>query len=259
VSAFLVCYLLKPGILAVNDGNRYNLFCWQHPNQGSRQFIFCCMMYIYLHFRQLDLKRWTGIALAVAFVYFFTRSDALVVLCIPYVAWLLRKTRTAPPIFRLLTRYGILLILPVGFAYFALEKIPALRGVYDLLDKLTTGRMTLGAQGLTLYGITWFGADTVFQTVNDRLLYVDNAYLYMLVHHGAFFILPLALIFGFASQKLDYRGLVLAVIYILYGFIETEIFDMFAYPALIVAMYAITGAKTKTETVPRLLKGGAAA
>lgn len=239
VSAFLFCYLFKPGMLTVIDGVRYNLFCWQHPNQGGRQFIFCSMMYIYLHFHQLDWRYWTGTAIAAMCVYFFTRSDALVVLVVPYLAWLLQGTRLAPPIFRVFTRFGILLILPVSFTYYVLDKFPALRGVYNLFDELTTGRMTLGARGLKLYGITWFGIDMTFKTVNNRLLYVDNAYLYMLVYSGAFFIIPLALIFGFASRKLEYRGLILAVVYILYGFIEAGIFDMYAYPAIIIAMHSI--------------------
>ncbi|NLV58153.1 MAG: hypothetical protein GXY67_05235 [Clostridiales bacterium] len=239
VSAFVICYLLKPGMLTAIDGVRYNLFCWQHPNQGGRQFIFCSMMYIYLHFHQLNWRYWAGTAVAATCVYFFTRSDAVVVLAIPYIAWLLKDTRKVHLVFRFFTKYGILLILPVSFTYFALDMVPALRGVYNLLDKLTTGRMTLGAQGVKLYGITWFGVDMTFKIVNGRLLYVDNAYLYMFVYSGAFFILPLAFIFALASKKLEYRGLVLAVVYILYGFIETGIFDMFAYPAIMVAMHSI--------------------
>lgn len=236
---FFISYFAFPYLVNVKYSNniiRYDMFCGDHPNFAGRYWIFAVIAWFSLYYEKLNWRKWLVLFSLTGIVYYFIRSDALLLVLVIYILWVFRKRKTIIISLRFFARYGIAFMLLISCASLWMKANPYLKEIYILLDLASTGRLTFTDIALHDNNVSLFGKEFIqgMQTANSQVLYyVDNAYIYALLFYGAIYILILAVMIYLAAPKMNYKSLICITIFLLYGLIENGIFDVVAIVPLI--------------------------
>ncbi len=242
---FFICYLAFPDMVNVKyskDIIRYDMFCGDHPNTAVRLWIFVVISWFSLYYEMLSWKKWIILLSLTSYVYYFTRSEALLLILVIFIFWLFRKSKIIICTLRFFARYGVGLMLIFSLASLWMKSNPYLYKLYEFINLASTGRLFYTETALRVNNISIFGKEYVpgMQTAYGNVIYyVDNAYIFILLYYGAIYFIILAIMIYLAVPKMNYIGLICLTIYLLYGLIENGIFDVVSVVPLIFVVDAL--------------------
>lgn len=232
-TVFIFVYIKNNNALdfVVQDGIKRYFILYNSPNAPARILIFLILGYFYLKRNKIS---WLDILLTILIfvtTYFFTRSDALFLIFI--ILFLFGIKNRLLQIFHIMPKGIFLCELIISFCYsFFSENI-----LFSVLNSFLVGRLSTSFQVFEIYGSTWFGqaADLGFQMSGNTLykLLCDNSFYFIIVKYGIIYLLLITILILTSKTKKAEINLCY-VIFILYMFIENQIFDFPAvFPLLI--------------------------
>lgn len=242
VSIFFIQYIFDMSSLAVSeDGLKYSM-TFVGANEAARYWIFWFALFLYINAgKKILFFKKIMVLILTAFFYFFTRSDAL--LMIPAMAVL--KCLEHQKLFRRIVMkfaglsFGIIWLLNLIVLKFEHTHF------FEIINNFATGRFRLGLQGIETYGYTIFGQSRAgfFEWINLKgygsyRLVVDNAYYMIMIQYGVFYLLLITFFGVKAKKRLNYKSACCLVSYSVFALAENVILSPTAIFPVIIAVNA---------------------
>lgn len=211
-----------------------------HKNIMTMQMVNIFLMWLWTRYDQIQMKYLTAVVAGCTIFLVLDQCKAgagiLVFAYLIVLYFRLRKKETS-----LLLRVGAalgptaLFVFSMGSAY-----LYRLRHPFGLfLSKIMTGRIHLCATAWEQYGLTFFGhlASDVAQ-VENRILFMDNVYLYCMVQIGMLWAIAYCVAFFLLAKKSkDLRVHLCILCWCLYSFVEFSVINGLMFmPALLPAL-----------------------
>ena len=211
-----------------------------HKNIMTMHMVNIFLMWLWVRYDQIQMKHLTAVV-AVCTVFLVldqckAGAGILVFVYLMVLYFRLRKKETS-----LLLQVGAalgpttLFAFSMGSAYLYRQRHPF--GL--ILSKIMTGRIHLCATAWEQYGLTFFGhlASDVAQ-VENRILFMDNVYLYCMVQIGMLWAIAYCIVFFLLAKKSkDLRVHLCVLCWCLYSFVEFSVINGLMFmPALLPAL-----------------------
>lgn len=203
-----------------------------HPNTTGAIIFEIVMLYLYLNYNKINLKKILLIMCIVIFSYYYTKSRTSALLIAFALMSLtiykyLKKTiseKNAINLFSSITKYVFITITSVCL-------IISMTFEVSKVANLFTGRLGQMIYYYKYYGLTLWGQkllgylNNIDQLIKTKLYILDNGYMYLLLGFGivmfTLFILYELKMITFAKKNMNFMLLIILLSYIIYGFSET--------------------------------------
>lgn len=245
--SWLIHYISEPKSLhyIVQYGKDFRYFIYySSPNGAAKTFIFIVIGYIYLNYGKIKFYQVTIVLIITGILYYFTKSDALSIVILSIILYYSMLKLDGIRVLVSILRKNIFFVflIMIGFFVFGAET-----KLFALIDSLLVGRLSTSFQTLNIYGISLIGQKIglgyqVFD--NDvYMLYCDIAFIYTVIYYGMiYFCFITFIMMATRKNKIDERGNLCLIVYVLYMLIENRIFDFpVVFPLLLLVWYWIEG------------------
>lgn len=212
--------------------------CGGHPNHAACFYVFLVSFFCYLNWDTLKARHFWGLSILTAIIYFLIGSEAVVVVFILLAVWILQCNLRTIDNLRKIIKLGIPFALVFSLILLWSKYIPGIGILAQWLNDISSGRFGLSIEAINRYPLTLFGANTDFGHLQSGFekvyVYADNAYIYMLINGGIVYLILLGLIFFQSASKLDTKAIAIILVYLCYGFAESNILSfMCIFPVLL--------------------------
>lgn len=219
---------------------QYN-FGFSHPN------VFACIatnliaIYVWLHFRSLSVTAVAAILVLNMLVYGMTgcRTTPVITVFLLAAVFFLRKKDEDWKVLRFCAAYAVP-FLSILFAVLC-SVYTSQYAIVELLDKLLSKRIKLGAYHLHHYGISFWGQNVTDIVVKwdpfwrFNSVTFDNIFTYLLVGQLVWLVV-ISVLFYKCAKKGDNRTCIFILAWAMYGITEVHGINPFLFfPALIVS------------------------
>nr|WP_308656699.1 hypothetical protein [uncultured Agathobacter sp.] len=212
-------------------------FYFNHANGFSLYFLFICLMFFYLYYKNINKKiLYLVLLCGGAFIYIFpnTRTVAIVLVLVILFDILinLQSSFAVRFICKNLFIIGLAMVLVLAVAYLNNPDL----GILKKIDDFMNGRLTMIAGAYDLYGINLSG----HKIINEEIflpklgyftLYIDNFWGMLLIRYGLISSALVGIIAIYTSYSLDKHGekldLILMAAIFLFGLSESTALDIF--------------------------------
>lgn len=176
---------------------RYSLGT-DYPTDLSAHVFYLCLAYCYLNYKKMNWLKWVGLLVINYLTYLITDTRVDMVLAFIMVLVLLSVNYSINTKFKkfIVSSYWYLsIILPYVYVmitcYFTFSN-----SIMRKMDRALSGRLALGKEGLTNYGVTlfgqrvieraWGGSDGLRMMKSDpsKYFFIDSSFIRMLVING---------------------------------------------------------------------------
>lgn len=231
---YVICFIIAPGKIQFiyRNGVKRHYFFLGHPNTFSMFVLWTTIGFAYGYYKKLNRIQLGGLWFVNFFFYLFTNSNTgIMVSTIVYGLMILDKSNVSLKRTLKSSKYifGIFsIMIPVFVASYT--KLPEfLLKVYDFLNTFFTGRLLFGSYVYDVYGISWIGRTIYFPEKTywrghwfDTIVF-DNAYIWMFVIYGYFYLLLIAVGFFLIEKHMNRVEKILVIGYAFYGVMEAYI------------------------------------
>lgn len=240
VSIFIVQYTFGLSSLMISEDMTKYSMTFIGANEAARYWIFWFALYLYINAdKKISAVKKILIFTGTIFFYVFTRSDALIMVFVMGLLKYLERKRIVRKFIQKCARYSFLIMWLLSLFILKFEKTT----FFDNLNRLVTGRFSLGLRGLETYGISVFGQPELdfFHWVNSTQhasyrLVVDNAFYMIMIQYGIFYLVLIAFLFLKSKNNLDYKGACCLIAYSIFSLAENTILSPTAiFPVIIAA------------------------
>lgn len=120
---------------------------------------------------------------------------------------------------------------------------------FKYLNSLMSGRLSMGYQAIKIYGFTFLGNNSHFgrmfthEGLSIWQLFVDNAYLYLCVHVGWFYLVILCKLFMESAKKFTINEAVVMIIFYVYSMAENNILYAITFMPILLAVDCLVNRK----------------
>lgn len=218
---------------------------YQYPTFGANYLFHFTIFYLYIRNKRITLLE--SLFLGGLNYYFYINTDtksAFYLAILTLVLVYLLKNKNVNQKILSITRNCILtlgFLIPIVLTYL----YDPSNGLFIKLNHVLTGRLSLGKQTISNFGVHLFGQriDWVLQqsttSVFDEYLYVDSSFVNILVHYGV--VLLAVLYFSyykiFKNKNFDTVETIVIVILILHSMFDPQFFEMMYNPMLLMIGY----------------------
>lgn len=243
-TAIALLWNLLPGVSIVqtiSGVERYN-FGFGHPNTFSAYLFNLIIMWVWLHYKQLNKKNVLLILLLGLVSYAFTKTRTstldIVAFCIIIS---LAKHYTDNTLLSNIAKF----IVPIctGVIYILITQFPSGNLWVILIDNILSARIRLGSYAYYRYGLTFFGQPVSFTDVTWdpvwRLngLTFDCTYTNLMIMQGIVWIIILSCGFYLLGRQKDNRVSISIIVWALYAITEVQGMNGFlCFPVLLLAL-----------------------
>lgn len=237
---FLIRYLFDrtslEHIIQYGTDTRYFMF-YNSPNGSARILIFLVLGIVYLKDGELRTMDHAILGVISIMTYYFTHSDALILVVLILILFVLRCRFTLW--IDMVAKYAYWMGAFISGAFMFLSSTK----IFDRLDHLLVGRLSLSLQTYEIYGASLFGqsAELGYRYLNDvrMLLICDNSFYYMAIRYGLVYLMFISyLMIRIRRKDFGVENAICVCIYSLYMLIENRIFDLpSAFPLVVMAWY----------------------
>ncbi|QHQ59959.1 hypothetical protein Ana3638_03485 [Anaerocolumna sedimenticola] len=234
-------------VLLINGVDRY-CFGFRHPNSFSIYLFNLLILWTWLNYEKIKIKHIFGIFFVALVAMYFTKTRTSFIITIFFCMLLLvSKTKYS---FKNLMNIIAKFIVPIcaGVTLFFVKLILSGNIFAMSINTLLTGRIKLGAYGVSHFGYSLFGQDiTKYNVVWDSEwglngFTFDNLYTYLAVNQGLVWIGMLSGLFYLLAKKGDLKISVFIIIWALYGITEVHGLNGFnCFPIFLVALLFRSG------------------
>lgn len=241
--------LLEKNIIVLpdNSGRIRYLLGFIHPNIASyfALWYFISRFYYIINTKQ-KIKKLIPDFIFIIIVYFFTRSNALLIfLFLLFVALFASKNDRLSKLYGFLCKYGVIIIsvsivilsILYGKGNFYVKK----------LDEITNARIYYSYLSLKKYGVTFLGQNinmdeiylrnNIYRSMKNNII-IDVTYTNLLVRYGVIYILILnylGFLIGKKGEKIDK---IVFILWMIYGISETVCLNfLICFPPIIGCYY----------------------
>lgn len=204
------------------------------PNFAAQFWSSLVFLYYFLYSKEFTKGKYLIIIIATFIFYYFTDSDALVfILLIPIFSYLDMSFKFIQ-IRKLATRFSFLFLWIFTFLLIQTKGI-----LYVFFNQLFTGRLYLADLAFSEYDFTWLGQKVeMFRGItlgkDWSFLVVDNAYAYLSIYFGIWYLVLLSVAFVFNRNITNVRVQVCIVMYAFAALAENNILSPYMiFPVLI--------------------------
>lgn len=204
------------------------------PNFAAQFWSSLVFLYYFLYSKEFTKGKYLIIIIATFIFYYFTDSDALVfILLIPIFSYLDMSFKFIQ-IRKLATRFSFLFLWIFTFLLIHTKGI-----LYVFFDQLFTGRLHLASLAFSEYNLTWLGQKVeMFRAITSgedwSFLVVDNAFAYLSIYFGMFYLVLLSVVFIFNRNISNVRVQLCIIMYALAALAENNILSPYMiFPVLI--------------------------
>ncbi|WP_034451981.1 hypothetical protein [Butyrivibrio sp. AE2032] len=225
-------------------GARYGIFTY-NPNTIARVFIFYVALSCFVHDMDLSVKKWLIIFATTTILFYLTRSDALYLVGVSFLLTKATGSRGVDRILTFIVKYGVPIFTAFSLSIAWTSRMPFLQQWLLQLNVLMSNRLTSNLKAIGLYGLTWFGKNSVFgklfiyQGVTYNYIYADNMYVYMMVHWGLVYLLLFAFLLFCSADKLNYKAKAMILILLMYGIGENGVIGLYSFFSVLIAFSGI--------------------
>lgn len=257
---FLYNYWIDPSKITVvvrNGVERYSIYMG-HPNTFSMYLLWSTLEIFYLLYDKISFRHialgwlinWCAYQLA-------DSNTSIMVITVTSILILLQK-RGIPLVKKgiyLFAKYGFGLMTALFLGITATYSMVgnSIQQIYMILDKLFTGRILMDVYMYQNFGITLLGQEIPFGEKIEwqghwfDTIYLDNAYMWLLLSYGALYAVVLIIMIFWSVKYLTEKEYLFFVAYIVYGVMEAYVINVgTCFPLLFLAM-AIFGEKRKSQ------------
>lgn len=232
------------------DGGRIRHFLgFSWTTTGAILFVFILLQYIYLKKGKLSI--WEDIiALGISlYLYKMTNSRfAFLISIITIIIFAIYRLNVNNGRF-IQKLKGVFIASPVVVAIFAIllhAFYNPQNTIYFQLNKLLSGRLALGQNAMSEYGISLFGKDIEWigfnmeETLRGTYNYVDCSYVKILLDHGILFLGIVLLAYAYmlkkSIQKKQYYYTWILMIIMIFCITEPRLFDITFNPFIVLTL-----------------------
>lgn len=226
----LLLLVINPKAIIFTYDNRFGFFM-KHPNVFSMVFIGLILDWIWLNYKRLNIKNMALINVASICVYYFTKTDALIVIIILLDVFLGMKLRfnIGDSIVFLVSKYGIIVMIMavVGVLYGYYKEVDWAEDILGYFDVLLSRRLSMLAYAFNTYQPTLFGQ--VFSGASEYNVQYqvlgfnfDNLYMTLILGFGIFYLIMIMISFWCLANMKIYRVNLFLMIFLFYGFVESQ-------------------------------------
>lgn len=260
-----ICKVISPGKISYiyRNGVKRSYFFMSHPNTFSMFVLWTTIGLAYSYYEKLNRIQIGALWMINLFFYVFTNSNTgLMVSTIVFGLMLLEKSGFGLHMILKSSKYvfaGFSIIIPAFTASYTKLSGPLL-AVYDFLNDFFTGRLLFGSYVYDIYGISWIGKTIYFPEKTywrghwfDEMVF-DNAYIWMFVIYGYFYLLLIAAAFILIEKRTTRVEKILIIGYAFYGIMEAYIISAtICMPLLLLGkyMYQILEERKNKKNMPR--------
>lgn len=232
------------------DNNRVRHFLgFSWTTTGAILFLFILLQYIYL--RKGKLTVWEDIVGLVISAFFYKMTDSrfaflISVLTILFFAVYRLGEHQGRAFCNLKWQCFLVPFLIAVFAILLHACYNPHNALYFKLNKLLSGRLLLGENAITEYGVSLIGRDITWIGFNisgklqGTYNYVDCSYVKVLLDHGVLFLGIVLIAYGYilyqSIQKQEYYLTWIILIVLVFGITEPRLFDITFNPFLVLTM-----------------------
>lgn len=256
---YFICFVIAPGKIKYiyRNGVKRHYFFLGHPNTFSMFVLWTTIGFAYGYYKKLNRIQLGGLWFVNFFFYLFTNSNTgIMVSTIVYGLMILDKSGYQLKRILKSSKYifGIFsIVIPVFVASYTRLSGPLLE-VYNFLNSFFTGRLLFGSYVYDVYGISWIGKTIYFPEKTywrghwfDSMVF-DNAYIWMFVIYGYFYLLLIAAAFFVIEKKTTKVEKILIIGYTFYGIMEAYIISAsICMPLLLLGKYMYVMLEEKKE------------
>lgn len=246
------------------NGVKRSFFFLSHPNTFSMIILWSTIALAYIFYKNINRIHLGVFWFINLFFYLFTNSNTgIMVSTIVFGLMILEKSqiklRGVPTVSKYI--FGTFsVVIPAFVAVY-----PKLSGifleVYNKLNDFFTGRLIFGSYVYDTYGISWFGRTIFFPKKTywrghwfDEIVF-DNAYIWMFVIYGYFYLLLMSMAFLLISKRTTIVEKILIIGYAFYGIMEAYIISAsFCMPLLFIGKYMYQALDEKRQK-KRMVQG----
>lgn len=232
------------------DGSRIRHFLgFSWTTTGAILFVFILLQYIYLKKGKLSI--WEDIIAFGISLYLYKMTNSRFAFLISIVTIIIFA------IYRLNVNNGrfiqklkgVFIASPVVVAIFAIllhAFYNPQNTIYFQLNKLLSGRLALGQNAMSKYGISLFGKDIEWigfnmeETLKGTYNYVDCSYVKILLDHGILFLSIVLLAYAYmlkkSIQKKQYYYTWILMIIMVFSITEPRLFDITFNPFIVLTL-----------------------
>ena len=232
------------------DGGRIRHFLgFSWTTTGAILFVFILLQYIYLKKGKLSI--WEDIiALGISlYLYKMTNSRfAFLISIVTIIIFAIYRLNVNNGRF-IQKLKGVFIASPVVVAIFAIllhAFYNPQNTIYFQLNKLLSGRLALGQNAMSKYGISLFGKDIEWigfnmeETLKGTYNYVDCSYVKILLDHGILFLSIVLLAYAYmlkkSIQKKQYYYTWILMIIMVFSITEPRLFDITFNPFIVLTL-----------------------
>lgn len=230
---FIPQYISGSALYIETTETRRYLMNFQSPNEAAMTWV--TIIFAYFYTRNFNLLKIIAIVLISFFMYRLTSSDAIWFLAIIPIGFICSKRKKLLQLMNTTAPFAFVFFC-IG-TFFLIYQKPIW---VDYLDKVFfTGRLNLSKLAIEQYGYTWFGQKvdlfTGIGSGNDyQFLVVDNAFAYIAIRTGLFFLVSLCFLFISNPVKDNYKAALSYFFYALFALAENNILNpLFIFPLII--------------------------
>ena len=241
ISYILLIMIINPRAIVFTYDNRFDFFTL-HPNIFSMVFIGLVLDWIWLNYKRLNIKNMTFINIASICFYYFTKTDALIVIIILLDIFLgIKLIFNIGDLFVfLMSKYGIIgMVMAVaGVLYGYYREVDWVEDILRYWDVILSRRLSMIAYAFNTYNPTIFGQEfsgTTEYNVQYQVLgfNFDNLYMTLILGFGIIYIIMIMVSFWHLANMKIYRVNLFLMIFLLYGFVESQIILVYYIPTLV--------------------------
>lgn len=237
----LLLVIINPRAIVFTYDNRFDFFTL-HPNVFSMIFIGLVLDWIWLNYKRVNIKNMAFINVISLCLYYFTKTDAIIVIIILLDIFLGMKLtfNIGNLMVFLISKYGIIgMVLAVaGVLYGYYKEVDWVEDILRYLDVLLSRRLSMIAYAFNTYRPTILGQEFSSTTEYNFQYQVlgfnfDNLYMTLILGFGIFYLIMLMFSFWHLANMKIYKVNLFLMIFLLYGFVESQMVLVFYIPTLV--------------------------
>lgn len=236
---FLFIYIVFPNEISTvvrNDVIRYDFFLGQ-PNTCQMYILWTSIEFIVAIYYKLNAGHLCILTFINVIFYLFTNSNTSILLYFIILIFVLGEkyhSRRIKRIYEWIASKGFA-VLSVVFAIIAVtygSSSSIIKILYTVLDKFFTGRIAYGGYAYHLYGFSIIGQKISFPGLaqwNGQWfdeLYLDNAYLWLLLGYGVVFTILISWFLNRYTKRMNEIEKISIAAMVLFGITESYILDV---------------------------------
>lgn len=232
------------------DGGRMRHFLgFSWTTTGAILFLFILLQYIYI--RKGMLTIWEDIVALGIIVFFYKMTDSrfaflISIFTILFFALYRADSHRGRFLNQFNWQWFLVPFLVAVFAILLHACYNPQNAVFLKLNKLLSGRLALGKNALTTYGVSLIGQDiewvgfNISETLTGTYNYVDCSYVKILLDHGILLLTVVLLAYGYilyqSVQKKEYYLTWIILIVLVFSITEPRLFDITFNPFFVLVM-----------------------